>query len=349
MFLLIFVLCSLSFYLLNIVHSDSLHWQSQRVSSVHANVVDLGGIEKRRTSTADPEATDCSSLLNRFRDNDVDVVKSNSLFKTVHVALTSADINNKTFYIATHEKSIDYLRARIIEQGKYYETALSKLVAEVFEKKSTKGKESIFLDIGANIGWFSLVAATHGASKVYSFEPNLQNTIRFCESLSLNGWLDGSVIPISKGVGNVEEERKLYAVTANNPGSFSFGTESGTVVGKMNITTLDKFAERHNWFVTRPTIGFLKLDVEKFELQVIEGAEKLLNSRLVEMIAMEVKYQPKESRSKIVKILFDAGYQPTKHGGNAGPDIDIQKGYNDWNEVMVDLDSFEANVLFELK
>jgi len=133
---------------------------------------------------------------------------------------------------------------------------------------------------------------------------------------------------------------------ANNPGSFSFGTKRGTVVGKMNITTLDKFAERHNWFATRPRIGFLKLDVEKFELQVIEGAEKLLKSRLVEMIAMEVKLMPKKPRSNIVKILFDAGYQPTKHGGDAGPDIDVKKEYNDWHEVMVDLDLFQANVLF---
>jgi hypothetical protein len=101
---------------------------------------------------------------------------------------------------------------------------LTIIVSETFDKKKAKGKQSIFLDVGTNIGWFSLVAAAHGATKIYSFESSLLNTVRFCESLSLNGWSSGDLItPVSKGAGNMEEVRKLYAISHNPSLYISFG------------------------------------------------------------------------------------------------------------------------------
>jgi len=231
---------------------------------------------------------------------------------------------------------------------------LTTIIAEVFEEKKKSGKKSIMLDVGANIGWFSLVAAAHGASKVYSFEPNLQNTIRLCESLALNGWLGDFVVPISKGVGMVEEERDLYAIDSTNPGSFSFDKDAGNynVVGTMKITTLDSFAERHGWFVSKPSIAFFKLDVEHFERQVIEGAEKLLKSGLIENIEMELTpNHSEETKSKIVKHLFDGGYKFAMHGAWLGPSDIVTTNYTDWKDLVKDFqeEKYQENVLFRQK
>jgi len=164
----------------------------------------------------------CIKLLQSFRDGRV-VEVMNEGFRKSFIALSKR--LPKSFYIATHDKKIDSIRASIMQYNYYYETRLSNIIANLYQKKKAEGKESIFLDVGGNIGWFSLVAAAHGASRIYTFEPNLQNTIRFCESLSLNGWLTPNfVTPIQKGVGNVSESLNLYIPgnTKNNPGAFTF-------------------------------------------------------------------------------------------------------------------------------
>ncbi|KAL7440328.1 hypothetical protein ACHAXM_007199, partial [Skeletonema potamos] len=306
--------------------------------------------------TADPEAVDCSELLKTFRADGIEVAKKNSTqnFRRSFVTLADGD-HLKPFYISTHDKEIDHVRSSIMKYGYYYEKDLTKQIRGTFDRLQREGKESIFLDVGANIGWFSLVAAAHGATKVYSFEPNLQNTIRFCESLTLNGWGAGDlVIPIAKGVGRVEENKTLYGSAGNkNPGAFSFSeSRSGDAIGEMEITTLDAFAERHGWFESRTSIGVFKLDVEYFELEVMEGAEKLLRSRIIELIAMELKPDhTKDAKFKICKLLLDSGYELWMHGGWPGPREGVKTKYTNPSDLVEDFQAgkFKENVLFRLR
>jgi FkbM family methyltransferase len=319
-------------------------------------------------TTTDPEAVDCSELLRKFRADEIEVAKkkdgSDVHFRRSFVTLAQdpEDIGLKPFYISTHDKELDNVRASIMKYNFYYERELTGIIRGVFTKKQRAGGESIFLDVGANIGWFSLVAAAHGATKVYSFEPNLQNTIRFCESLTLNGWDSGDlVMPIAKGVGRVEERKKLYGdPRVQNPGSYSFNENlldkslpvEKILVGEMEITTLDAFAERHNWFETKPSIAFFKLDVEYFELQVLQGAKKLLNSRMVEMIAMELKHeQPKEEKHQILEILLDAGFEFWMYGAWMGPNKEVKTKYTNATKLVEDFEAkmFDVNVLFRLR
>lgn len=154
------------------------------------------------------------------------------------------------------------------------------------------------LDVGANIGWFSLLAKAHGASKVYSFEPNLQNMIRFCESLHLNKWLGGddnhdhrggadvntaqqqrtkkeTVIPIPKGASNHTGSLKFFDNGGNNPGMATFAASGGIVLGELHVITLDSFAEQHGWFESKPTIALFKLDVEQYEFRSFKRSTKV--------------------------------------------------------------------------
>lgn len=320
-------------------------------------------------TTVDPEAVDCFELLRKFRADEIEVAKKKKDNSDVHfrrsfvtLAQDPKDIALKPFYVATHDKELDSVRASIMQSNFYYERKLTSRILRVFLAKQRAGEESIFLDVGANIGWFSLVAAAHGATKVYSFEPNLQNTLRFCESLTLNGWASGDlVMPIAKGVGRVEERKKLYGdPRVQNPGSYSFNENlldkslpvKKILVGEMEITTLDAFAERHNWFETKPSIAFFKLDVEYFELQVLQGAKKLLNSRMVEMIAMELKHeQPKEEKYQILEILLDAGFEFWMHGAWMGPNKEVKTKYTNATKLVEDFEAkmFDVNVLFRLR
>ncbi len=334
----------------------------------------LENVAGGRNLSIDPEAEDCTQLLAKFRADEIDITETKGEKDYKRSFATINKDTKKQFYVATHDKAIDSIRADIMKDRRYYEFELTQRVSEIFEEKSTKSEESIMLDVGANIGWFSLVAAAHGATKVYSFEPNLQNTVRFCESLSLNRWLrdDRSkdvVIPIAKGMGNREENRTLYSSnrTMRNPGSFTFQKEKAylqdimegdkvvrvpLVVGIMEITTLDHFAERHGWFVSKPCIALLKLDVEHFELEVLQGAEKLLKSGIIEKIVMELKPSHSENaKSQIIKCLFGAGYKIYKHGKWMGPDKDVDQVYEKWEDLFSDVkkEKYGENVMFRLK
>lgn len=330
---------------------------------------------KMQSIVSDPESIDCTEILARFRADDIEIAKNKEDrdYRRSYVAV-NVD-TDKPFYVSTHDPKIDGIRAQIMQQRKYYEFELTQRVVEIFEEKTAKREECIMLDVGANIGWFSLVAAAHGASKVYSFEPNLQNTVRFCESLSLNRWLHDDrsqdfVMPIAKGVGKKEETKTLYATSKilDNPGSFTFQERYAyriettdennnvvrvpSVIGEMQITTLDLFAERHKWFETQPCIALFKLDVEHFEFEVLQGAKKLLKSNLIEVIAMELKTSyPKSVKSDIIKLLYTSGYEMYKHGRWMGPNKNVEQVYDNWQDLLEDIHNakYGENTMFRLR
>ncbi|GFH47640.1 hypothetical protein CTEN210_04115 [Chaetoceros tenuissimus] len=321
--------------------------------------------EKARFSieaNIDPEVTDCRAVLKKFERQEIESINRHAYHKLFQRSISRLTWTPKPFYVATHHEKIDRVRADIIEYGEYYEKELTKRVIEIYEEKVLQNEKSIFLDVGGNIGWFSLVAAKHGASKVYTFEPNVMNTIRFCESLRLNDWLrdDPSknfVYPITKGAGEKDEALQLmHTGQKKNPGSFSFqdtlgnGTEHTISDETIQVTTLDSFAERHGWFQHRPSIGLFKLDVELFELQVLRGARKLLSSGIVENIAMELKpKQTREDKEEILKILFEANFELYMHGKYKGPHLVVTKNYHsNWRDLLKDLDKsmYGENMMF---
>ncbi len=329
-------------------HKGGLRPNLPRVDVLHSSTPQL-----------EPDETDCTKVLKRFRKDQIETAKERGdmNYKRLFATVTKTV---KPFYVATHDKKIDAVRAGIMDDQWYYETGLTERVAEIFDEKSRLGGESIMLDVGANIGWFSLVAAAHGATKVYAFEPNMQNTVRFCESLSLNGWLHNfrgkdnlipTIIPITKGAGNETSHKKLYAVDERNPGSFSF-KDGGKVIDELEITTLDSFAERRGWFEDKPTIALFKLDVEGFEPQVFEGANRLIKSNIIEKIAIELKPEQDENeKSKILQLLFRAGYELFMHGTWMGPNTKVEKVYDDWKHLAIDINNhtYGENLMFRLQ
>jgi FkbM family methyltransferase len=329
----------------------------------------------------DPDALDCKSYLLDYRSGKIGEMERSPGWDKSYVTRTTT---SKPFYWSTHSPDLDSVRASSFKRGQYYESKLSDRIQETFDAKTSDGKESIFLDVGGNIGWFSLLAAAHGATKVYTFEPNPANLVRICESLAMNGWLghdqdrsNDIVIPVAKGVGEKDATQKLYRSDETNPGSYSFSkrraitqfkkannegkpklsnnekrkyleTDNG-IVGEIELITLDSFAEKHGWFESRPTIGFFKLDVEGFEKQIIQGAKKLFKSRIVELFDMEMKtFTPSKDKYDMLEVIFNAGYELYMHGGFKGPKHIVEKNYSTYLELAADVTEkkYGENLLF---
>jgi FkbM family methyltransferase len=152
---------------------------------------------------------------------------------------------------------------------------------------------NVFLDVGANVGFFSLLAArlVGPTGKVFSFEPLAENVSRLKENIRRNQFLNIEVIPHALGVRNEERtfqvsERptwgKLESTDSQLPDKYLFDT-------KVTVRRLDDLLADG---VLQPP-HFVKIDVEGAEIEVIEGArETLLKHRPVLMIEMHGTARP---------------------------------------------------------
>ena len=99
------------------------------------------------------------------------------------------------FWISLNSKQYDSKPWSIVESGKYSEHQLTHIFYEIL---STASPNAAVIDVGSNIGWYSLLSASISTGqqsqhrKVYSFDANPINLIRMCESIELNHWTSSS-------------------------------------------------------------------------------------------------------------------------------------------------------------
>lgn len=132
-----------------------------------------------------------------------------------------------------------------------------------------------FVDIGANIGWFTILAA-HKVGKsglVHAFEPRADLIGRVQDSVNANGFEDRCVLH-QMALGAEDAEMTLASVPAERNPGHSFLMPADSVGGAVPLMTvpvrrLDDIA------LARP-VKLIKLDVEGAEAMVIAGARELL-------------------------------------------------------------------------
>lgn len=142
-----------------------------------------------------------------------------------------------------------------------YEYAFQDLVSQ------TVKSGSVFYDIGANVGFYSLLASMIiGPGSVYSFEPVPANVAFLRRHLELNH------------VRNVEI---FEMAISDQVGVSRFRTERTRAMGCLDIdgdcdvrtTTLDALIEEHK--IEPP--GYIKMDVEGGEAKALSGARRCLH------------------------------------------------------------------------
>lgn len=159
--------------------------------------------------------------------------------------------------------------------------------------------DSVALDIGANLGFFSLQLARRlVAGQVHAFEPHPELGQLLCASAYLNGFSDldgasGRIRLHRHGVGDF-----------NGPISFAFpqGHLGGGHVGATGANVVRSEMRRlDDVFAPDFVCDLMKIDVEGHELQALQGMKGVL------------------TRSKDVKILFE------KLGERCGYEADIEQ------------------------
>jgi len=193
----------------------------------------------------------------------------------------------------------------IFKRGSY-EAELTEFITHNVELND----DSVCIDVGANIGWYTLTLARTAKKRVsiLAFEPDPLNFKLLSENISLNGC--SAVRAIQKAVSDSEETRTLYLYANKNRGRHSLLpiNTQGTV--EVQTIALDVFLEREG--VDPRRVAFMKIDVEGYEFHVLNGAKRLLTT--VPLVLCE--YSPGYMRhggsdpQSVVSLFREMNYLP---------------------------------------
>lgn len=148
-----------------------------------------------------------------------------------------------------------------------YEFAVSQLVRQYLRQGD------VFVDVGANIGYYSVIAAaavgTSGA--VYAFEPSARVRARLERNIALNGMRQIHARPeaVTAQSGFV---RLIEPQGLGNDGLAHVAIDGGDVGIEVRAVRLDELPE-----LAAPSPHLIKVDVEGGEPAVFRGAAALLN------------------------------------------------------------------------
>lgn len=125
------------------------------------------------------------------------------------------------------------------------------------------------VEIGANMGSHSVdLARACAPGPFYAFEPQPRLFQILCANLALNDI--GNALAYPEACGAAEGEAVIPFIRYDMPGNFGGMSlrETGQKGIKVRVRALDS--------LELPTLGLLKVDVEGFECQVIEGARETI-------------------------------------------------------------------------
>lgn len=126
-----------------------------------------------------------------------------------------------------------------------------------------KLKQKVFIDGGAYVGQAAIPFLEYNPSKIYCFEPVSNNHNVLIKHIE-NNKASGTIIPVKKGLGNTPGNAAI-SISGNSSAITQAGDKD---TEQIQIETIDNFVRQNN--VT--DIGLIKLDVEGFEMNVIQGA-----------------------------------------------------------------------------
>ncbi len=183
----------------------------------------------------------------------------------------------------------------------------------LYDELATISKSTIFLDIGANIGLFSILASRNNhIEQIHAFEPDPSSTPYLRENVSANECRNVVVYPyaISPHAG----VQKLYSSKGHSGASSmkpSIHTDSSFEISVVNEEFLDEAIS-----INQDVEVFIKIDVEGHEEQVIRTLIKWQHFDLVTSLFVEFDIFFSDV-DQLAKLLSEAGFRSEKRVGTS--------------------------------
>ncbi len=151
-----------------------------------------------------------------------------------------------------------------------------KSITELIKKKVKKG--DVVLDIGANIGYYTLIFAklVGKKGKVFAFEPEPTNFSLLKKNVEVNGYKN--VVLVQKAVLNKIGKLNLYLNEDNMGDHRTYDSHDDRRFIEIESIRLDDYFKDYNG-----RINFIKMDIQGAEFGALQGMYDLLKKNSVEM------------------------------------------------------------------
>lgn len=177
---------------------------------------------------------------------------------------------------------------------------------ELFCKELNEG--NIVLDIGANIGYYTLLASKKvgNKGKVYAFEPDPTNFSILKKNIAINRC--ENVVLVNKAVADRSETLNFYLSDVNNGDHRAYVSEEIRASISIPCTSIDDyFKDKHE------NIDFIKIDIQGFECKALRGMQGTLrNSTKTKLTAEFWPYgltRAGDSPQELIRLLRDSNFE----------------------------------------
>jgi FkbM family methyltransferase len=180
--------------------------------------------------------------------------------------------------------------------------------------------DKIGLDIGANQGSYTKLLAKK-LKTVYAFEPEPDNFKQLTDNVK-----DSNVIFVQQAAANFTGARTLF-LCKQNPGGHTISSIVGNIPTwghNPNNNMIVQMTKLDDYFPGELNIGFMKIDVEGAEEEVLRGAEKLLATNQIK-IALETHDTINIPAIRV--FLAGFGYNFYNEDGSVAHNVSINSHY----------------------
>ena len=276
--------------------------------------------------------------------------------------LITTNVNDTlSFQMFIRDPKSDTFISGLLSTGQKHDPQIQNLIIRVLSSSSSKTTNNppLFIDIGANIGYFTATALALGAHTI-SFEPYYYNAMTLLSTIDVNpGWGTRSILYMNTlGYESNRVTMKSTNDKINKSNMHITGDQCrlkqqhnqqthSNDDGEYGIDYMDEVSLDQVLLLTPTTnyqaVTLMKIDVETYEIHVLNGAMYSLCNIIIERIVLEVEYL-KPSYNLSNKCSFDTMRQTLLRLGYELFDVEEKTVYTD----NVDLKELPSDILFRL-
>jgi FkbM family methyltransferase len=164
-----------------------------------------------------------------------------------------------------------------------------------------------FVDVGANVGFYTLLAAAQSSAKIISCEPSSTTFKQLTQAVKLNSF-EHRVTLLNIALGTLPGHADLHARETGTGGEslLPISDERREDRERVEVRTLDALMEE---FQLSQKKTFIKIDVEGFEHAVFSGALRWRKSEKPPLFLFESWPEAPVHPRRLIRELRSDGYQ----------------------------------------
>mmetsp|Transcript_36795 Transcript_36795/g.84751 ORF Transcript_36795/g.84751 Transcript_36795/m.84751 type:complete len:291 (+) Transcript_36795:155-1027(+) len=214
--------------------------------------------------------------------------------------------------------SKDIVSQDIQQRGKWEIESAAAMASRVHTSLPSKG---VFLDIGANLGYYSFLFA-HEGWEVLAVEPMERNRAAMNATLCLNPRLRDKVTLVATALAAPWQTGSMSCVVKStsydrNIGNGAIHCGAGTRCQRgdhncqaIALTTLDSMLTEF----APHSVDVVKMDVETFECFVLQGGKTLFTKYVPKLLQVETQW--KNASKCVAEVASDHGYSSHNLGAD---------------------------------